>query len=221
MDWTHFPTFFFMALIVEVSPGPNFMLIAKTVPTAGRISAIANISGFSTAFMLHGGLSIFGFSVILTSSASLLFAVKLIGAAYLCYLGARVLWDLLDTEPVEPLVPICDLAPALSSIDYRSLIRGWREGFIQNCLNPKISMFYLTVFPQFVGKENYAKTDSYFLVFIHIIVNAVWFLLVTVSIAHLLQAVRSNRLVLSLKIFSGIALIGFGAFFALSTGHSS
>jgi len=216
MDWNHIPTFFLMALVVEVSPGPNFLLIIKTVTTAGRVSAIANITGFSTAFMLHGALSIFGVSVILSSSASLFFTVKLLGAAYLCYLGIQVLRELAASKRLLSSTPMYDLPALPPPLGSQSLIRGWREGFITNCLNPKISMFYLAVFPQFIGTASYATADSYFLVMIHIFVNAIWFFLVTIFITRLLQAAKSDKLVHFFKIFSGVALIGFGAFFAVS-----
>jgi len=220
MDWNHIPTFFLMALVVEVTPGPNFLLITKTVPTAGRMSAIANISGFSTAFLLHGSLSIFGISVILTSSETLFFTVKLLGASYLCYLGTQVIQEALVSKFPMSSTPFgLGLNPLLPSIVRQSFIHGWREGFITNCFNPKISLFYLAVFPQWIGTGRYAITESFILVIIHIMVNAIWFLIVAVLIAHLLQAAQSNKLVYFFKLFSGIMLLGFGIFFAVSIQH--
>jgi len=152
MEWSHLLSFFAIALVIEVSPGPNFLLIAKTVPTAGRTAATANISGFATAFLLHGALSIFGFSIVLSSSESLFFTVKILGAAYLCYLGVQALLEArprLAKRPVlSSAVVDIDLAGPVSSqptLIQQSLARGWREGFITNCLNPKISIFYLAV----------------------------------------------------------------------------
>jgi len=82
-------TFVFMASLLVMSPGPNGVLIAKTVPTSGRQAGFANIWGFVAAFYIHGTLSIFGISVLLVHSAQAFFIVKLLGAGYLCWPFSR------------------------------------------------------------------------------------------------------------------------------------
>src|SRR3546814_648954 len=74
-----------------MSPGPNCVLIAKTVPTSGRAAGFANVAGFVAGFYLHGSLSIFGISLILLRSAEAFFVVKMLGAAYLCWIGIKAL----------------------------------------------------------------------------------------------------------------------------------
>src|SRR3546814_2279045 len=76
-----------------MSPGPNGVLIAKTVPTSGRAAGFANVAGFVAGFYLHGSLSIFGISLILLRSAEAFFVVKMLGAAYLCWIGIKALRD--------------------------------------------------------------------------------------------------------------------------------
>lgn len=56
-------TFSLVAALLVMSPGPNGVLIAKTVPTSGRTAAFANVAGFVAAFYLHGALSILGISI--------------------------------------------------------------------------------------------------------------------------------------------------------------
>ena len=74
-----------------MSPGPNGVLIAKTVPTSGKLADFANIAGFVAAFYAHGALSIFGISIILIKSSQLFLLLKMLGAAYLCWIGFRAL----------------------------------------------------------------------------------------------------------------------------------
>ena len=76
-----------------MSPGPNGVLIAKTVPTSGRGAGFVNIAGFVAAFYVHGALSAFGISLILVKSAEAFFVLKIIGAAYLCWIGLKALRD--------------------------------------------------------------------------------------------------------------------------------
>lgn len=72
MDWLALSSFSLVVALLVMSPGPNGLLIAKTVPTSGRSAGFTNIGGFIIAFFLHGALSIFGISVILVLSLSVL-----------------------------------------------------------------------------------------------------------------------------------------------------
>ena len=91
MDWYYLVSFALMAAVIEISPGPNFLLIARSVSTVGRSVALANIPGFSVAFALHGALSIYGVSTVIQSKPELLLMIQVAGAAYLFYLGVQSL----------------------------------------------------------------------------------------------------------------------------------
>jgi len=93
MDWANTASFVLVASRLVMPPGPNGVLIAKTVPTSGRAAWFASIAGFVAAFCLHGGLSILGISVLLLQSAQAFFVVKMIGAACLCRIGLKALRD--------------------------------------------------------------------------------------------------------------------------------
>lgn len=80
-----------VAALLVVSPGPNGVLIARTVPSAGPGAGWWCIAGFATAFYVHGALSIFGLSVILLNSAWAFTLVKWAGAAYLAWIGIKAL----------------------------------------------------------------------------------------------------------------------------------
>lgn len=84
-------TFTVVASLLVMSPGPNGVLIAKTVPTSGQPAGWANVAGFVVAFYVHGALSIFGISLILVQSAQAFLIVKLLGAAYLTWIGVKAL----------------------------------------------------------------------------------------------------------------------------------
>jgi len=228
MDWSHILTFVVMAIVIEVSPGPNFVLISKTVTSVGRASAMANISGFATAFLLHGTLSIFGVSIILMESPAMFTALKLMGAAYLFYLGAQAVAKSVPSIANPSTLPVA--ASAVGTVDIelthwddldhqipkRLIPVGFRDGFVTNCLNPKISLFYLAVFPQFIVAGADRGADSFLLVMIHVVVNALWFFLVALLIERLICHKRHGRAAPLLTLVSGIALIGFAASFVAS-----
>src|SRR3546814_15034443 len=79
MEPLHVLGFAGVAALLVMSPGPNGVLIAKTVPTSGRAAGFANVAGFVAGFYLHGSLSIFGISLILLRPAEAFFVVQMLG----------------------------------------------------------------------------------------------------------------------------------------------
>lgn len=204
MDIVNLLTFAFVATLLVISPGPNGVLIARTVPLSGRRSGFANAWGFVAAFYVHGTLSIFGISVLLVQSAQAFLIFKLLGAGYLCWIGIKSLlavWN--NGQDLE--LP--------SSKEKKSVIsvRGaFVEGFLTNVLNPKVSMFYLAAFPQFrsVGESVY---QAYFLVSAHAFINLVWFSVMVLLLSRLKKLASSASFNKWLRSVTGVVFIIFGA----------
>lgn len=192
-----------VAGLLVMSPGPNGVLIAKTVPMSGRAAGFANIVGFVAAFYLHGALSIFGISVILVRSAEAFLVVKILGAAYLCWIGLKAL-----REAWRGVEKVAQVAPARRR---RGLAKACTEGFLTNALNPKVSMFYLAAFPQFMPLGEGAVRGAFVLVTVHALLNVVWFAAMVLLFARLMRAARSGRFQRWLKATTGVIFVGFGA----------
>lgn len=202
MTWAEILTFSVVAGLLVMSPGPNGVLIAKTVPTSGRAAGFANVAGFVTAFYLHGALSILGISIILVQSATAFAIVKYLGAAYLCWIGLKALHDAFrGVKAAEPVVP---------ARRRRTLINAFGEGLLTNALNPKVSMFYLAAFPQFIPAGDASATAAFVLVLIHSMINAVWFATMVLLLARLTAMARNGGFQRWLKGVTGVVFIGFG-----------
>ena len=202
MTFSEFLTFVFVVSLLVMSPGSNAVLIAKTVPSSGRAAGFMNVAGFVSAFYLHGALSILGISILLVQSASLFTFIKYLGAAYLVWLGLKALvaaYRGLETPRAD--------VPAHRR---RGLRSAWLEGFLTNALNPKVSMFYLAAFPQFIPAGEGATGAAFQLVFLHSMVNALWFGAMVVLFAKLSGLARSGRFQRWLKGVTGVVFIGFG-----------
>lgn len=195
-------TFALVAALLVISPGPNGVLIAKTVPTSGKAAGFANIAGFFAAFYVHGALSILGISILLVQSANAFFAVKMLGAAYLCYIGIKALWQAWKGVPATLAV-----APAKHR---RTLLRAGLEGFLTNALNPKVSMFYLAAFPQFIPANADATLWAFALVVIHSILNVLWFSLLVLLFSSFKTLGARVEVQRWLKALTGTVFIGFG-----------
>ncbi|UIJ70590.1 LysE family translocator [Aurantimonas sp. HBX-1] len=184
------------------SPGPNGALIARTVPTSGVPAAFANVAGFFTAFWIHGTLSVLGLSVIIMQSATAFAIVKYVGAAYLCWIGLKSLHEAIARKRTLPGAP-----PARRA---RSLRGAYLDGLLTNGLNPKVSMFYLAVFPQFIPAGGHPVVAAYTLVAIHSLINIAWFTLVILLFARLASFTRSGGFQRWIKGATGAVFLGFG-----------
>lgn len=202
MDYIQILSFTFIALLLVISPGPNGLLIAKTVSEQGKRSGFSNVLGFLAAFYLHGSLSILGISVLLTKSAEVFFIVKVIGALYLSWIGIKSLMS--AYRNVEPIKVKTNTA------HNKTLKDSFFEGFLTNALNPKVSMFYLAAFPQFIPTGEHAVLYAFLLVTIHSIMNMFWFSSMVILFSHLRSFTKSGSFQRVLKSITGIVFIGFG-----------
>ncbi|OSQ48433.1 LysE family translocator [Thalassospira alkalitolerans] len=202
MDWTQLVSFMLVTSLLVMSPGPNGVLIAKTVPTSGRAAGFANVAGFVTAFYVHGTLSILGISVILVQSAQLFLMVKIAGAAYLCWVGFKALRD-----AWRGIKTVAEVAPAKRR---RTLAVAYGDGFLTNVLNPKVSIFYLAAFPQFMPVGEGAMTSAFMLVCVHASINVIWFTAMIVLLSRLTGMARNGSFQRALKAVTGSVFIVFG-----------
>lgn len=202
MDYIQILSFTFIALLLVVSPGPNGLLIAKTVPSLGKKAGFTNVLGFFMALYIHGALSILGISVLLTNSAELFFIVKVVGALYLSWIGIKSLigaYNNIEVKKVES-----------ETINTKTLKKSFLEGFLTNMLNPKVSMFYLAAFPQFIPAGEYSILYAFLLVTIHVVMNVFWFSSMVILFSHLSEVAKNGLFQRLLKTLTGIVFIGFG-----------
>ncbi len=202
MDAIQILSFIAVATLLVISPGPNGVLIAKTVPISGKLAGFSNIGGFIAAFYIHGSLSILGISILLVESSQAFFIFKMLGAAYLCWIGVKSLLAAWRNEQT-----VVGLQPAKKKVSMKA---AFLEGFLTNVLNPKVSMFYLAAFPQFVPISGEASS-AFILVFLHSILNMIWFSAMVIMLSRIKSLAASSIFSRWLKSVTGAVFIGFGA----------
>lgn len=196
--------FSLIALLLVVSPGPNGVLILKTASSQGQRASILNIFGLTTATFFHGALSIFGFSALLMQSAELFFIIKILGAGYLFYIGVKAIVNSYKTAGTDAK------ANEVAKSQKQSL-GYFNEGFITQILNPKVSMFYLAAFPQFISPDNFSYFNAFSLVAIHASIIFMWFLGVTLAIEKIKSSAKNTKLGNWVQRISGTAMIYFSS----------
>ncbi len=141
-DLTQLALYVAAALVLAVTPGPGIFYVAARTLAGGRAEGVASSSGTGFGGMVHVLAGSLGVSAVVLASAELFTALKLVGAAYLVWLGLRTfrsarrdVWAGLDGGAAAPPV-----GPR----------RAFREGVLVEALNPKTAAFFLAFVPQFV-----------------------------------------------------------------------
>lgn len=206
MELPSLVTFALMVSLLTVIPGPNTALILKTVPQNGRSAGVLNLAGIVSGFFMHGMFSILGLSALILRSSQAFLILKLLGSFYLLYLGATSLWHAVFSK--HPSVKTKIQAPPKDAA--RSGRRLFLEGFLTNLLNPKASMFYLAIFPQFINIHGNPALESLLLVGVHSVVVITWFSFFIFTIDKVSRALSSDKFKRTVQGATGLLMLWFG-----------
>lgn len=135
----HLDLFVISGLLLNITPGPDTLYILGRTVSQGRGAGVLSALGISTGCLVHTLLAAFGLSAILATSTSAFLVVKYTGAAYLIWLGARM---------------IAESSTTAATIQAFALETPWaifRAGLLTNILNPKVALFFMAFLPQFVS----------------------------------------------------------------------
>ena len=154
--------FVISGLVLTLAPGPDLAyIIARSAQFGWRGGAVATF-GISTGCLVHVFSCAIGLSALLAASATAFMAVKWAGAAYLCFIGIRMLL----TREGEPAGSSSNGAQAIS------LSKVFWQGVLTDALNPKVALFFLAFLPQFVDAEAPHKALAFLLLGTIFVFNA-------------------------------------------------
>ncbi|KSU83306.1 Threonine/homoserine/homoserine lactone efflux protein [Fictibacillus enclensis] len=190
---------FLLGLALAASPGPDFLLMTKHTLSHGTRMGYVTFLGNRTSFILHLTLAVLGLSVILKESALLYLLIRIAGASYLIYLGYHNLF--------RRISPAHDPS-SITHIALSSLL-AYQRGFWSNLLNPKVSLFFLSIFPQFVTAQQLAS-EPVGSALIFLSGNSCWYLAILPVVG--MQRIRQQvaRFQSHLDILFGVLFIGYG-----------
>lgn len=133
-----------ITVLAIMTPGPDFLIVVRNSLTFSKRSGVFTALGVASAVWVHISYTLAGIGVVLSKSILLFSVVKYLGAAYLMYLG----WACLRSKRMGPQQYTDGVAKAEIS-DFTS----FKTGFINNALNPKATLFFLSLFTQVVSAE--------------------------------------------------------------------
>ena len=195
------------SILVTIVPGPDMALITRQVLAYGERTARATIAGNILGLVVHTAGVAFGLSAILLGSARVFELVKLLGAAYLVYLGVTPFRH--AREPVLGTEQV---------LERQVLSRGTalRQGFLRTRLNPKPALFFATYLPQFIDPDGNVALQVLALGGFHILVGVVWLTLYAHLIGRLHIVLTRERVRRWLERTTGSVLIALGVRVAFS-----
>lgn len=196
----HLGLFIVSGLLLNLTPGQDTLYIVGRTMSQGRRAGLLSVLGISSGSVVHTLAAAFGLSAILATSAMAFSAVKLAGAAYLVYLGVRMLLD--RSSPTEAR----EFARERDWTIYRA-------GLLTNVLNPKVALFFMAFLPQFVDPATDSRILSFlFLGGVFIFNGTLWCLVLVWGASAMSRRLRSNRSTgILLKRAAGAMFVGLGA----------
>jgi len=150
----HVGIFCAAVLLLNLTPGPDTAFIVGQSVAHGRRAWLMSVLGISAGCVVHTMALALGLSAILAASASAFTVIKIAGAIYLTFLGVRMIVASLRRVPVEAAIEQPDVRGPLRR---PSSHRTFMQGFVTNVLNPKVILFFLSFFPQFVATSSPSK----------------------------------------------------------------
>jgi threonine/homoserine/homoserine lactone efflux protein len=199
-----FPVFAVSAIALILAPGPDTLYIIARSIGQGRVAGIVSCVGIFCGLMVHLTAATLGLSALLASSFVLFTMVKWAGAAYLVYLGVRLLASKSADGHLSELP--------------RSSMRGvFRQGALTNLLNPKVALFFIAFLPQFVStKMGHIPLQIATLGLIFAVSGTLWNMCTAMMAGAVGSYLRSKPILARLQQrFTGLVFVGLGVRMAL------
>jgi threonine/homoserine/homoserine lactone efflux protein len=199
-----FFAFLFAAVVLAVTPGPGIAYVVARTVAGGRSEGLASCFGTGLGGLLHVLAAALGLSLLVAQSAIAFNMVKYIGAAYLMYLGVRLLLRKEQVFTANPVVA-------------QGVRRALFEGVAVEALNVKTALFFLAFLPQFVTPSEPLVPQFVLLGSVCVALNTLVDVIAVFAADRLLKSgvARAARARLMTRL-SGATMLGLGAYLALA-----
>ncbi|MBT2224845.1 LysE family translocator [Nonomuraea sp. NEAU-A123] len=201
IPWSTYVLFVGASLALVLIPGPNHLYITARGLAQGRAAGFASAFGVETGTLVHIAAAAAGLSYLITKSATLFGIVKWAGVAYLVYMGIRAFTGKEEAESEAP--------------PPQPLGKVFLEGLVVNVLNPKVTLFFLSLLPQFVKPAAGSPALQIVVLGATLLLLGLISDMVYVFTAGALGARLASR-ARALRHFSGVVYLGLGVLTAFA-----
>ncbi len=203
----NFETFLVTGILLNLTPGNDTIFILTKSIGQGKKAGIVSALGIGTGNIVHTLLAAFGLSIVIAKSILLFNMIKYAGAAYLLYIGYKMV---ADKTPLQT-----DQVVSIHSTSYWKI---YRDGIFTNVLNPKVALFFIAFLPQFID-PNSNNTVLPFLILgsTFITTGTLWCLILTTFASVIFIRLKTNyQLSVWINKICGLTMIGLGIKVALT-----
>ena len=190
-----------ICLLLAVTPGPDMAVVTKNALAHGRRGVVLTTTGIALALLTWIVATAVGLSALLRASSDAFFVLKLVGAAYLAYLGLRTLIES-RRQPGDLLANTPTAAPAHAI---------FRQGFLSALSNPKLGVFFVTFLPQFVAPGEALLPRLMLLGAIFAVIGWTWMNAYGLFVTRVRAFITAPRVRQWMERVTGVVLLGFGA----------
>jgi RhtB (resistance to homoserine/threonine) family protein len=195
-----------VVLLAAMAPGPDFVIVTRHAAVSGRRAGVATGLGIASGVFVWAVVAALGVASLLAASAIAFTIVKLVGAAYLAYLG------------IKALIGAWRRGETLKANTQLSTVRPWvafRQGLITNLLNPKCAVFFVALMPQFLSGASPRLDQTLLLSALAVLITAVWFTVLANIVGVLKRFFTSPKVRRVMDTVTGAILVAFGVKIAL------
>jgi threonine/homoserine/homoserine lactone efflux protein len=209
-----------LAAALTVLPGSDMALVLRSVVADGRRAGLVTTLGVCSGLTIHASAAALGISTLLAASATAFTTLKLLGGAYLVFLGARMIvttWRRGGGDPVASASgvereehPLASARVGAAGPTGSGDAAAFATGFVTNVLNPKVAVFYLTILPQFVSPGDPVLRTCLLLGGIHIAMGLVWLSAYVWLLGRIAGVLTRPRVRRAVERVTGGLLVGLG-----------
>lgn len=205
IDLAMLPAYIAAAAAVTLAPGPDTIFVLATGVQTGTRAGIAATLGIATGCLAHAAMAALGLSALIAASPVAFDVLRIAGAIYLLWIGAKALHAAAATWRNRAPLPAQTLGEA-------TVWQAYRRGAITNVLNPKVGIFYMAFLPQFANPAlGNLAVQILLLAAIHIVLGIIWLsTLAAVSGRATASLARNNRVRAWLDGVAGTIYIALG-----------
>lgn len=150
MDYEILLSFVASVTVLAFSPGPDNIFVLMQSVVHGKKYGLATVAGLMTGCIIHTTLVAFGVSAIITNTPSIFLGIKILGALYLIYLAYKVYTS--DAK----------ISMNTDGVEKKSTKELFKVGFLMNVLNPKVTIFFLALFPGFLFSDSLSNVIQFY-----------------------------------------------------------
>lgn len=191
--------------LLTLTPGLDTALVIRTASVQGSRPAIMTALGIAAGCLIWGAAVSLGLGVLFAASQTAYAVLKWAGAAFLFYLGTRIL-----------VAPRSRFEAETGKVAQSGDIRAFVRGLLTNLLNPKVGIFYVSFLPQFVPAGVPVAPFMFVLAGLHSLMGVTWLSVLTAALRSMKRFLQAPGVVRWLDRTSGAVFVGFGLRLALS-----